>query len=43
MHIAGKIFLGLGAVMFVLGGIMTIGGGDTLSEIGWDVEGESVF
>ena len=43
MHIAGKIFLGLGAVMFVLGGIMTIGGGDTLSEIEWDVEGESVF
>ena len=35
MHIAGKIFLGLGAVMLVLGGIMTIGGGDTLSEIEW--------
>ena len=29
MHIAGKIFLGLGAVMFVIGGIMTITGGDT--------------
>ena len=27
MHIAGKIFLGLGAVMFVIGGIMTITGG----------------
>ena len=31
MHIAGKIFLGLGAVMLVVGGIMTATGGDTLS------------
>ena len=43
MHIAGKIFLGLGAVMLVVGGIMTATGGDTLSEIEWDVDGESVF
>ena len=43
MHIAGKIFLGLGAVMFVIGGIMTITGGDTLSDVEWDVEGKSVF
>ena len=24
MHIAGKIFLGLGAVMFVIGGILSL-------------------
>ena len=43
MHIAGKIFLGIGAVLFVIGGIMTISGGDTLSDIEWDVKGESIF
>ena len=43
MHIAGKIFLGIGAVLFVIGGIMTLSGGDTLSEVEWDVEGKSVF
>ena len=43
MHIAGKIFLGLGAVMFVIGGIMTITGGDTLSDVEVYVEGKSVF
>ena len=43
MHIAGKIFLGIGAVLFVIGGIMTISGGDTLSDVEWDVEGKSVF
>jgi len=43
VHIAGKIFLGLGALMLVIGGIMTATGGDTLSEIEWDVEGESIF
>ena len=43
MHIAGKIFLGIGAVLFVIGGIMTLSGGDTLSDIEWDVEGESIF
>ena len=43
MHVAGKVFLGLGAVMLVVGGIMTVMGGDTISEIEWDVEGESVF
>ena len=43
MHIAGKIFLGIGAVLFVIGGIMTLSGGDTLSDVEWDVEGKSVF
>ena len=43
MHVAGKVFLGLGAVMLVVGGIMTAMGGDTLSDIEWDVEGESIF
>ena len=43
MHVAGKVFLGLGAVMLVVGGIMTVKGGDTISDIEWDVEGESIF
>lgn len=43
VHIVGKIFLGLGALMLVIGGIMTATGGDTLSELEWDVEGESIF
>ena len=43
MHVAGKVFLGLGAIMLVVGGIMTVMGGDTISDIEWDVEGESVF
>ncbi len=43
MHVAGKVFLGLGAVMLLVGGIMTAMGGDTLSDIEWDVEGESIF
>ena len=43
MHVAGKVFLGLGAVMLVVGGIMTVMGGDTISDIEWDVEGESIF
>ena len=43
MHIAGKIFLGIGALLFVIGGIMTLSGGDTLSDVEWDVEGKSVF
>ena len=29
--------------MLVVGGIMTVMGGDTISDIEWDVEGESVF
>ena len=37
------MFLGLGAVMLVVGGIMTVMGGDTISDIEWDVEGESIF
>ena len=44
MHIAGKIFLGLGAVLLVLGGIMALGGGSTLDEVGdWDPEEKSEF
>ena len=43
MHVAGKVFLGLGAVMLVVGGIMTVMGGDTISDIEWDVEGESIY
>ena len=43
MHVAGKVFLGLGAVMLVVGGIMTVMGGDTVSDVSWDVEGKSVF
>ena len=43
MHVAGKVFLGLGAVMLILGGIMTVIGGDTVTDVSWDVEGESIF
>ena len=44
MHIAGKIFLGLGALMLLAGGVMTIMGGDSLEDVGdWDVEGKSEF
>ena len=44
MHIAGKIFLGLGAVLLVLGGIMALGGGSALDEVGdWDPEEKSEF
>ena len=44
MHIAGKIFLGLG-LLITLGGVaLTIGGGSTLSDVGdWDVEEKSDF
>ena len=39
MHVAGKVFLGLGAVMLVVGGIMTVMGGDTISDIEWGRRG----
>jgi len=44
MHIAGKIFLGLGALMLLGGGIITIGGGSTLQDAAeWDPEEKSEF
>ncbi len=43
MHVAGKVFLGLGVAMLLIGGIMTAMGGDSLNELEWDIEGESVF
>ncbi len=37
MHVAGKVFLGLGVVMLLIGGIMTVMGGDSLEDVGdWD-------
>ena len=39
MHIAGKIFLGLGLLITLAGVVLTIGGGSALSDAGdWDVE-----
>ncbi|OUW74175.1 MAG: hypothetical protein CBD68_06040 [Flavobacteriaceae bacterium TMED208] len=44
MHIAGKIFLGLGLLITLAGVLLTIGGGSTLDDVGeWDVEGKSQF
>ena len=44
MHIAGKIFLGLGLLITLAGVGLTIGGGSALSDVGdWDVEGKSQF
>ena len=44
MHIAGKIFLGLGLLITLAGVVLTIGGGSTLSDAGqWDVEEKSEF
>ena len=44
MHIAGKIFLGLGVLMLVGGGIMAYGGGSSLDNaVDWDVEEKSEF
>ena len=44
MHIAGKIFLGLGVLMLVGGGIMTFGGSSSLEDVGeWDVQEMSDF
>ena len=42
MHIAGKIFLGLGLLITLAGVVLTIGGGSTLTDVGdWDVEEKS--
>ena len=44
MHIAGKIFLGLGLLITLAGVVLTIGGGSALSDVGdWDVEEKSDF
>ena len=44
MHIAGKIFLGLGLLITLAGVVLTIGGGSALSDAGdWDVEEKSDF
>ena len=44
MHIAGKIFLGLGLLITLAGVVLTIGGGSTLSDVTeWDVEETSDF
>ena len=44
MHIAGKIFLGLGVLITLAGAVMTIGGGAALSDAGqWDVNEKSEF
>ena len=44
MHIAGKIFLGLGLLITLVGVVLTIRGGSTLSDVGdWDVEEKSDF
>ena len=44
MHIAGKIFLGLGLLITLAGVVLTIGGGSTLSDVTeWDVEEKSDF
>ena len=44
MHIAGKIFLGLGLLITLAGVVLAIGGGSSLSEAGdWDVEEKSDF
>ena len=44
MHIAGKIFLGLGVLLLIGGGIMTIGGGSALEGAAeWDPEEKSEF
>ena len=44
MHIAGKIFLGLGLLITLAGVVLTISGGSALDDFGeWDVEGKSQF
>ena len=44
MHIAGKIFLGLGLLITLAGVLLTISGGSALDDFGeWDVEGKSQF
>ena len=40
MHVAGKVFLGLGALLLVLGLVMAYSGGNALEDVGdVDVEG----
>ena len=42
MHIASKVFLGIGAVMLLIGGIMAAMGGGSLDDFGdWSVEDKS--
>ncbi|HIC50900.1 MAG TPA: hypothetical protein EYP01_05600, partial [Candidatus Poseidoniales archaeon] len=44
MHTAGKVFLGIGAVVLLLGAVMTWAGGSSLEEAGEvDVEGKSLW
>ena len=44
MHIAGKVFLGLGVLLIVLGLVMAGGGRDSLGDVGdWDPEEKSEF
>jgi|TARA_B110000263_G_scaffold194751_1_gene173020 hypothetical protein len=44
MHVAGKVFLGLGAVLLLLGIVMAGLGGNALEDVGdVDVEGKSVW
>ena len=46
MHIAGKIFLGLGLLITLAGVVLTITGASTVSDVAegdWDVEGKSQF
>tara|TARA_B100001093_G_scaffold94192_1_gene86394 strand:+ start:340 stop:924 length:585 start_codon:yes stop_codon:yes gene_type:complete len=44
MHIAGKIFLGLGLLITLAGVVLAIGGGSSLNDAGdWDVEEKSDF
>ena len=44
MHVAGKVFLGLGVVLLVLGVVMAGGGRDSLGDVGdWDPEEKSEF
>ena len=44
MHIAGKVFLGLGVVMLVIGMVMAGGGRDSLGDAGdWDPVEKSEF
>ncbi|MEE3232170.1 MAG: hypothetical protein VX235_03755, partial [Candidatus Thermoplasmatota archaeon] len=44
MHVAGKVFLGLGAVLLVLGIVMGGLGGNALEDVGdVDVEGKTVW
>ena len=44
MHVAGKVFLGLGAVLLLLGIVMAGLGGNALEDVGdWDPEAKSEF